>query len=103
MMGGKQETDRAGPRTKRSYLGGGYDRLRAGGKRVWIAQYRMGQKQRRVTIGSVETLDPDQARRAAKAILAKAHLGNNPQAAKVEAKARAHYTVGAMVVRGSVA
>jgi hypothetical protein len=50
-------------------------RLRAGGKRVWIVQYRMGQKQRRVTIGAVETLDPDQARRAAKAILAKAHLG----------------------------
>ncbi|ANY85289.1 hypothetical protein BB934_44805 (plasmid) [Microvirga ossetica] len=72
-------------------------RLRAGGKRVWIAQYRMGQKQRRVTIGSVETLDPDQARRAAKAVLAKAHLGSDPQAAKAEAKARAHLTLGAMV------
>jgi integrase len=72
-------------------------RLRTGGKRVWIAQYRMGQKQRRVTIGSVEALDPDQARRAAKSILAKAHLGNDPQAAKVEAKARAHHTLGAMV------
>ena len=53
-------------------------RLRAGGKRVWIAQYRMGQKQRRVTIGSVEALDPDQARRAAKSVLAEAHLGNDP-------------------------
>src|SRR3712207_2557602 len=72
-------------------------RLRAGGKRVWIAQYRMGQKQRRVTIGSVEALDPDDARRAAKSILAKAHLGNDPQAAKIEAKARAHHTLGAMV------
>jgi hypothetical protein len=72
-------------------------RLRAGGKRVWIAQYRMGQKQRRVTIGSVETLDPDQARRAAKSILAKVHLGSDPQAAKSEAKARAHLTLGAMI------
>ncbi|MGF9758916.1 Arm DNA-binding domain-containing protein [Microvirga sp. 0TCS3.31] len=54
-------------------------RLGAGGKRVWIAQYRMGQKQRRVTIGSVETLDPDQARKAAKSILAKVHLGSDPQ------------------------
>jgi integrase len=72
-------------------------RLRAGGKRVWIAQYRMGQKQRRVTIGSVEALDPDEARRAAKSILAKAHLGNDPQAAKVEAKTRAHHTLGATV------
>lgn len=57
----------------------------------------MGQKQRRVTIGNVEALDPDQARRAAKAILAKAHLGSDPQAAKTEAKARAHLTLGATV------
>lgn len=72
-------------------------RLRAGGKRVWIAQYRMGKKQRRVTIGSVETLDLDQARRAAKSILAKVHLGSDPQATKTEAKARAHLTLGATV------
>jgi integrase len=72
-------------------------RIRAGGKRVWIAQYRMGQKQRRVTIGSVETIDPDQARRAAKSILAKVHLGSDPQATKTEAKARAHLTLGAMI------
>lgn len=72
-------------------------RIRAGGKRVWIAQYRIGQKQRRVTIGSVETLDPDQARRAAKSILAKVHLGSDPQASKTEAKARAHLTLGAMI------
>jgi integrase len=72
-------------------------RLRAGGKRVWIAQYRMGQKQRRVTIGSVETLDPDQARKAAKSILAKVHLGSDPQAAKTEARARAHITVEVMI------
>ena len=37
---------------------------RAGGKRVWIAQYRMGQKQRRVTIGPVETIDPGEARKS---------------------------------------
>ena len=72
-------------------------RLRAGGKRVWIAQYRMGQKQRRVTIGSVETLDPDQARKAANSILAKVHLGSDPQAAKTEAKARARLTLGTMI------
>ena len=30
-------------------------RLRDGGKRTWIAQYRVGTKQRRVTIGTVET------------------------------------------------
>jgi integrase len=72
-------------------------RIRAGGKRVWIAQYRMGQKQRRVTIGSLETLDPDQARKEAKSILAKVHLGSDPQAAKTQAKDRAHLTLGAMI------
>jgi hypothetical protein len=32
-------------------------RIRAGGKRTWIAQYRIGLQQRRGTIGSVETVD----------------------------------------------
>ncbi|MFL5022678.1 MAG: Arm DNA-binding domain-containing protein, partial [Microvirga sp.] len=37
-------------------------RIRAGGKRTWIAQYRVGSKQRRVSIGTVETLNADKAR-----------------------------------------
>ena len=37
-------------------------RLRAGGTAVWIAQYRVGAKQRRVTLGRTATLDPDRAR-----------------------------------------
>ena len=57
----------------------------------------MGQKQRRVTIGPVETIDPGEARKFANAILAKAHLGADPQAAKAEARARAHLTLGAVV------
>ena len=42
-------------------------RIRAGGKRTWIAQYRLGAKQRRMTIGTVETIAPmrrDGGRRA---------------------------------------
>lgn len=46
-------------------------RLRAGGKRTWIVQYRVGSKQRRVTLGTVEALDPDKARQGAKDTLAK--------------------------------
>src|SRR5215212_72433 len=53
-------------------------RLRSGGKRTWVAQYRIGAKQRRVSLGSVETLDPDEARKIAQSTLAKAHLGNDP-------------------------
>ncbi len=33
-------------------------RVRGGGKRTWIVQYRIGQKQRRVTLGNVETIAP---------------------------------------------
>ena len=40
-------------------------RLRYGGKRTWIAQYRVGSKQRRLSLGSTETLDAEEARRRA--------------------------------------
>jgi integrase len=74
-------------------------RLRAGGKRVWIAQYRFGPTQRRVTLGSVETLDPDEARKQARSVLAKAQLGGDPQADKAEARARAGLTLQAVALR----
>jgi integrase len=74
-------------------------RLRAGGKRTWIVQYRVGAKQRRVTIGTVEALDPDKARQAAKDTLAKVQLGGDPQIEKAEQRARASVTVGAVVQR----
>jgi hypothetical protein len=72
-------------------------RIRSGGKRSWIAQYRLGSKQRRVTIGTVETLDADAARRRAKSALAKAHLGTDPQLEKTEARAQAAVTLGRVV------
>ena len=74
-------------------------RIRAGGKRVWIAQYRMGAKQRRVTIGSVQAIDPDEARRRAKEVLAHAQLGKDPQVDKAEARAKAALTLGSVVER----
>jgi Arm domain-containing DNA-binding protein len=74
-------------------------RIRAGGKRVWIAQYRMGAKQRRVTIGSVQAIDPDEARRRAKEVLAHAQLGKDPQLDKAEARAKAAMTLGSVVER----
>ena len=71
-------------------------RLRAGGKRTWIAQYRLGAKQRRLTLGSVETLDPDEARKRAKSTLAKVQLGDDPQTEKQEARTRASVTLRAI-------
>src|SRR5208337_4768458 len=33
-------------------------RIRAGGKKTWILQYRVGKQQRRITLGAVNALDP---------------------------------------------
>lgn len=72
-------------------------RLRAGGKRTWVLQYRIGLKQRRVTIGSVEALDPDEARRRAREISAKVQLGGDPQVEKHSARKKAHLTLGIVI------
>lgn len=69
-------------------------RLRAGGKRVWIAQYRVGKKQRRVTIGSLDKISADVARTRAKEILANVQLGNDPQSEKAAGRSRAEITLG---------
>jgi hypothetical protein len=54
--------------------------IRGGGKRSWVAQYRLGSKQRRVTLGTVETLDPDKARQRAKSAFSKVHPGRRSAA-----------------------
>ncbi len=74
-------------------------RMRAGGRRSWIVQYRVGALQKRLTLGSVAALDADKARKAARAQLAKVTLGGDPQAAKAEEKARAKHTLGAVAIQ----
>src|SRR3954468_19972479 len=69
-------------------------RVRLGGKRTWIAQYRLGSKQRRVTLGTTESVDPEDARRRAKSVLGAVHTGDDPQARKAVARARASMTLG---------
>lgn len=59
-------------------------RIRSGGKRTWIAQYRVGTKQRRLSLGTVEALDAAQARKSAREAIAKVQLGQDPQADKTE-------------------
>jgi len=63
-------------------------RIRAGGKRTYIIQYRVGTKQRRVTLGTTSTLNADVARKQAKIALSKVHLGRDPQHEKGEARAQ---------------
>lgn len=72
-------------------------RIRAGGKRTWIVQYRLGSKQRRVTLGPLGALDADEARKRAKEALAKVHLGGDPQLEKAEGKAQAAVTFASVV------
>jgi integrase len=72
-------------------------RVRAGGKRTWIVQYRIGDKQRRVTLGRVGTLTAERARKEAKGALGKVHLGRDPQTEKFTERARAGVTLGSVV------
>ena len=72
-------------------------RLRAGGSRTWVFQYKLGTKQRRVTIGRADAIDLDKARKAAVEIHAKVKLGGDPQGAKVQARASASQTLGSVV------
>src|SRR3954447_6746088 len=71
-------------------------RLRAGGSAVWVAQYRVGAKQRRVTLGKLATLDPEVARKAARQILAKSDLGRDHQAERHQRQAKAAITFKAI-------
>ena len=72
-------------------------RIRAGGSRSWIAQFRVGVQQRRVTLGKVEAVDAEEARRRARNALAQAHLGTDPQAERIAARAQAAVTLRSVV------
>jgi integrase len=74
-------------------------RLRAGGKRTWIVQYRVGRKQRRKTLGSVDKVPAARARETAENDLANVQLGSDPQAKKTEHRVRAAETLEAMSTR----
>ena len=74
-------------------------RLRKGGKRTWIVQYRIGAKQRRKTLGSADTITEGQARDAARRDLASVQLGGDPQAEKAKERARAAVTLESVATR----
>ena len=74
-------------------------RIRRGGKRTWIVQYRVGAKQRRLTLGSLSSLELDQARIEARRALAKVGLAVDPQAEKSRTKREAAVTMDALFDR----
>jgi integrase len=71
-------------------------RLRDGGSRGWIFQYKIGAKQRRIALGAVKAIDHGKARDTAKDLYAKVRLGQDPAGQKAEAKATAHHTFKAV-------
>ncbi len=72
-------------------------RIRAGGRRTWVIQYRIGRRQRRVTLSDAAVMNADVAREEARKKLARIDLGHDVQAEKAEAKARQHVTFGYVV------
>lgn len=74
-------------------------KVSAGGSRQYVAQYRTPDgRTPRVTIGRVDTLGLDDARKQARVILAKAQTGSDPQAEKAEARRQAGITLGSVAV-----
>lgn len=70
-------------------------RLRAGGGRTWIFSYRIGRRQRRLTLGSATVLSVQEARRRATQLYANAKLGVDPAQDKEDTKLQAAETVKA--------
>jgi integrase len=60
-------------------------RIRSGGKRAWVVQYRIGSTQRRMKM-AVANATLEEARKWAKGVLAKVELGQDPQGEKFEAR-----------------
>jgi integrase len=70
-------------------------RIRAGGARTWVYQFKIGERNRRLTLGSAAAVTPARARESANEIHAQVRLGRDPSAEKVEGRARAAETMAA--------
>ena len=70
-------------------------RLRDGGAPRWIFQYRVGAKQRRMSLGTTAALSAPRAREIAVELHARVKLGEDPAATKAEERIRAVETMGA--------
>ena len=76
-------------------------RIRAG-KKSWLVQYRIGQQQRRKSLGDIRRVSLEDARKIARQRFAQIELGEDPAADKAEARAaaaKAVLTLGAVVDR----
>src|SRR5260221_4480966 len=72
-------------------------RLRDGGSRSFVFQYKLGAKQRRIALGPVTALDIGKARDTAKDLYSRVRLGQDPAGDKATAKAKAADTFEAAI------
>ena len=72
-------------------------RLRKGGSRTWIYQYRIGSKQRRMVLGSAKSVPLSLARENASKLEARVKLGGDPAMDKETARREVDNTFGALV------
>ncbi|MGA7449912.1 MAG: integrase arm-type DNA-binding domain-containing protein [Rhodoplanes sp.] len=72
-------------------------RIRASGAKTWMVQYAKGGRTRRMVLGPLEVLDPGKAREAAKDVLAKIRLGQDPVDDKRKARIKAGETFGVLL------
>ena len=72
-------------------------RLREGGSRTWIYQYRIGSKQRRMVLGSAKSVPLGVARENAGRLEARVKLGGDPAMDKEAARRSADGTFGVLV------
>ena len=70
-------------------------RIRAGGSRAWIYQYKVSRRNRRVTIGNAGVISLAKARKTAADLHAQVRLGADPAGKKAEDRVRAGDTMAA--------
>jgi len=77
-------------------------RIRAGDKaehRTFIAQYKIGAKHRRITLGDVRKVTLENARKEARRIFGKVANGHDPANEKAERRSAASHTLDATIAR----
>jgi integrase len=72
-------------------------RIRAGGSRTFVFQYKHGNRTRRITLGHCSALDPATARKTAGELYARTKLGQDPAAERDERRAQADETFGSHI------
>jgi integrase len=75
----------------------GFGKRTRDGRATWVIQYRLGHKQRRMTLGSAEKLTQTQAREQARKRLAQVELGQDPAADKQQGRADAKHTLRSVI------